>query len=512
LVKGLARFFQNYFMSIANYRMLLDIRLDLHRKLQSMSYGFLKSKSTGELVSRILNDVNVINSANISAIRNLIRELVTLVVLVVMVFKRDFQLAIVSLVVIPLMAYVIYKIGRYIKKVSKRQQERMAQVSSVLIESYSGAKLIKAFGAEEREVARFKRELEKLFSLAIKETIAKEINVPLIEFISSIAVAVIVFFGGIKVTEGKMSPGDFFSFITALMLMYDPINKIASVHADMNSAFAASKRIWDFLSLEADIKDFPDAVSLSEFRDSIRYEDVWFKYPDAEEDEWAICGVNMVVKKGEKVAIVGESGVGKTTLVELLLRFYDVTRGSILIDGIDVRRIKLNSMRNLISVVSQEVILFNDTVYNNILFGKPDATFDEVIRASKLARAHDFIEKLPNGYDTVVGDRGVRLSGGERQRIAIARAILRNSPILVLDEATSALDAESEVAIREALYNLMKDKTVIIIAHRLATVIEADRIYVMEGGRIVEEGTHYELISKDTKYRRLCELQFVVKE
>ncbi|MGB9668724.1 MAG: ABC transporter ATP-binding protein [Thermosulfidibacteraceae bacterium] len=510
--KGVARFFQNYFMSIASFKMLMGIRLDLHRRLHLMSYSFLKSKSTGELVSRILNDVNVIDNANISAIRNLIRESITLLILVVLVFKRDVGLALISVFVIPLMGYVIYRIGRYIKRNAKKQQERMAEMSGVLIEGFGGAKTVKVFGAEDREINRFKKQLENYYNLAIKAMVAKELNVPIIEFLSSISVAIIVYIGGLKVTEGHMTPGDFFSFITSLMLMYDPISKISTVHTDINSAIAASKRVWEFLSLEPDIKDDPDAIELTEFRDEIRYVDVWFKYPDAEEDEWALKGVNLEIRKNEKIAIVGESGVGKTTLVELLPRLYDVTKGQITIDGIDIRKIKLAFLRNLISVVSQDVFLFNDTVYNNILFGKPDATYEEVVEAAKLAYAHDFIMRLPDGYDTIVGDRGVRLSGGERQRIAIARAILKNAPILILDEATSALDAESETAIRGALYNLMRDKTVLIIAHRLATVIEADRIYVMEGGTIVEEGTHEELISGDTKYRRLCELQFLVKE
>lgn len=511
-IKGVARFFQNYFMSLASFRMLMGIRLDLHRKLQMMSYSFLKSRSTGEFVSRILNDVNVINDANISTIRNLIREVITLIVLVVLIFKRNAELAIFSIVVVPLMGYVIYRIGRYIRKNARKQQEKMAEMSGVLIEGFGGAKTVKVFGAEEREVGRFRKKLEKYYNLAIKAMIAKELNVPIIEFLSSISVAIIVYLGGLKVTEGKMTPGDFFSFITSLMLMYDPINKISTVHADINSAISASKRVWEFLSLEPDIKDDPNAVELKEFKDRIRYIDVWFRYPDAAENEWALRNINMEIRKKEKVAIVGESGVGKTTLVELLPRLYDVTKGSITIDGIDIRKIKLASLRSLISVVSQDVFLFNDTIFNNILFGKPDATYEEVIEAAKLAYAHDFIVKLPDGYDTVVGDRGVRLSGGERQRIAIARAILKNAPILILDEATSALDAESEMVVRSALYNLMKDKTVLIIAHRLATVIEADRIYVMENGTIVEEGTHDELISRDTRYRRLCELQFLVKE
>ena len=509
LVKGVFRFLQNYTMKYVSNVMIMNIRTDLYAKLQHMSYSFLKSKRVGELISRILNDVNVLKRTNVSLIRNFIRQIFTLIALFIVLFKRDWQLALISIVVFPFMGAAIYKIGKSMKKISKRQQKKMATISSLLIEGFSGAKVVKAFNAEEKEIGRFRRELKKLLKLNMKATFVKEINAPLMEFLGSIVAAFIVYLGGMRVISGAMTPGDFFSFMAALMLMYDPITKLSKVNADINAAIAASERIYAFLDLEPDVKDSPDAVELKEFRKEIVYDNVWFKYPDAAENEWVLKGISLRVRKGETVAIVGESGAGKTTLVDLLPRFFDVNKGAILIDGIDIRKIKIKSLRDLISVVSQDVILFNDTIYNNILYGKPTASYEEVIRAAKLAHAHEFIEKLPEGYETLVGDRGLRLSGGEKQRIAIARAILKNAPILILDEATSALDAESEKLVQDALYNLMEGKTVFIIAHRLATVIDADRIFVIDGGHIVEEGKHHELIKKNGKYKKLCELQFV---
>ncbi len=508
-VKGVARFLQNYIMKYVSELMIMNIRIDLYKHLQNMSYGFLKNRQTGELVSRIINDVGVISKANVSLIRNFIRQIMTLIALLVVLFKRDWQLASFSIVVFPAMGGVIYYVGKKMKKISKRQQKKMATISGVLIEGFSGAKVIKAFNAEKQEIERFAREMKKLLKINMKGVTVKELNAPLVEFLGSIAAAIIVFIAGKRVIDGILSPGDCFSFIAALMMMYEPVTKISKVNADLNSAIAAAERIYQFLDTEPDIKDHPYAVEKRHFEKDIKYQNVWFRYPDAEEDEWTLKDVNLTVKKGEILAIVGPSGSGKTTLVDLLPRLYDPTKGCILMDGIDIRKIKISALRSLISMVTQDVILFNDTIYNNILYGKPEASYEEVIKAAKMAHAHDFIVSLPDGYDTVVGDKGVRLSGGQRQRIAIARAFLKNAPILVLDEATSALDAESEQLVKDALYNLMKGKTTLIIAHRLATVVEADRICVMDKGRIVEEGTHEELVKKGGYYKRLCELQLI---
>ncbi len=509
LIKGVARFFQNYIMKYVSQLMLMRIRIDLYRKLQYMSYAFLKSRKTGELISRILNDVGVIQKANVSLIRNMVRQVFTLIALIAVLLKRDWQLALISITVMPAMGFIIYYVGKSMKKISKRQQKKMATISSVLIEGFTGAKVIKTFNAEEKEINRFTKEMKKLLRLNMKGVVIKELNAPLVEFLGSIAAAIIVYIGGKRVVDGVLTTGDFFSFMTALMLMYEPITKLSKVNTDLNAAVAAAERIYQFLDMETDIKDAPDAVEKKTFERDIVYDNVWFKYPDAPEDQWTLKGVSFRIEKGETVAIVGSSGAGKTTLVDLLPRLYEVNKGAIYIDGIDIRKITLKSLRELISVVSQDVVLFNDTIFNNILYGKPTATEEEVIEAAKLAHAHDFIVKLPEGYDTLVGDKGVRLSGGERQRISLARAFLKNAPILILDEATSALDAESETLVKDALYKLMQGKTVILIAHRLATVVEADRILVLKDGRIVEEGRHHELIQKDGYYKKLCELQLI---
>jgi len=345
----------------------------------------------------------------------------------------------------------------------------------------------------------------------MKKVRAAGLVMPLVEFLTSFGVAAIVYLGGYRVISGRLTPGDFFSFMAALLMMYGPIRKLSGVNNTLQTAIGASERIMEVLNLEPDIKDAPDAIEISDFRDSIKFKDVWFSYPD-DPKTWVLKGINLEVKRGEILALVGESGAGKTTFTDLIPRFYEVTKGAVLLDDVDIRKIKLLSLRNLIGVVSQEVILFNDTVLNNILFGRPDATFEEVVEAAKVAHAHEFITSLPEGYDTEIGEKGVRLSGGERQRIAIARAILKNPPILILDEATSALDAQSEKLVQDALDRLMQGRTVFVIAHRLSTVQMAQKIAVIDKGRIVEIGSHKELLEKGGLYEKLYRLQFVGDE
>ncbi len=506
-VRGVGRYTQNYFMRYANLRMVMDLRTDLFRKIQSMSIAFHKNKSTGELISRVMSDVSVVRSANVDVIKNLIRQIFTILALLVVLFKRDWELALMGCVTVPFAGVLIDRLGRKIKEITKESQEKRADLSSLMVDSFSGVRIVKAFNMEEQETKRFRKHLHRLYSLSMKKVKAAELVSPLIEFLGSLGAAAIIYVGGMRVISGRLTPGDFFSFMAALMMMYGPIRKLTKVNNTINAAMAAAERVFEVLDMEPDIKDAPDAVEVKEFKDSIKFDRVWFAYPD-DPDTWILQDINLEVKKGEILAIVGESGAGKTTLVDLVPRFYDPTKGAVYLDGIDLKKIKQASLRALIGMVTQEVILFNDTILNNILYGNPKATLEEVVEAAKVAHAHEFILELPEGYDTVVGERGVRLSGGQKQRIAIARAVLKNPPILILDEATSALDAQSERMVQEAMDRLMEGRTVFVIAHRLSTIQKAHRIVVLDKGRIVEMGTHRELLEKGGHYSCLYKLQF----
>jgi len=508
VVRGVGRYVQNYFMRYANLRMVMDLRTDLFRKIQGMSLAFHKSKSTGELISRVMNDVSVVRNANVDVIKNLIRQIFTLLALLVVLFKRDWQLAAMACVTVPFAGVLIDRLGRKIKEITKASQEKRADLSSLMVDSFSGVRIVKAFNMEEQETKRFRKHLHKLYSLSMKKVKASELVSPLIEFLGSLGAAAIIYVGGMRVITGRLTPGDFFSFMAALMMMYGPIRKLTKVNNTIQAAIAAAERVLEVLDMEPDIKDAPDAVEVLCFERSIRFDHVWFAYPD-DPETWILRDIHLEVGKGEILALVGESGAGKTTLVDLVPRFYDPTKGAVYLDGVDLRKLKRVSLRALIGVVTQDVILFNDTILNNILYGRPKASFGEVIEAAKVAHAHEFIQQLPDRYETVVGERGVRLSGGQKQRIAIARAVLKNPPILILDEATSALDTQSERMVQEAMDRLMEGRTVFVIAHRLSTIQKAHRIVVLDKGRIVEMGAHQELLDKGGLYSHLYRLQFL---
>ncbi len=509
-VKGLGRYLQNYFMGYANARMVMDIRIAVFDKIIQMHMGFFSQERTGTIVSRIMNDVTVVRKANTDLIKNMIRQVLTLIGLLFVLFKRDWQLALIALTIAPCAGVVLALIGKKLRMLTKRNQERIAILNSFLIELLTLIKVVKLFNREEYEKKRFRKVLRKLFDIQMSKLKAQQLSSPMIEFVGSIAGAFVIWIGGMKVINGVITTGEFFSFLTALMMMYGPIRKLSGVNASINSAIAASERVVAFLDLEPAVKEAEDAIDKGSFDHELRYNDVWFRYPDS--DEMVLKGINLTVKKGTRVAVVGESGVGKTTLVELIPRFYDVTEGSITMDGVDIRRLSFASLMRLVGMVSQDVQLFDDTIENNIKYGVPEATREDVVRVAKMADAHDFIMRTPKGYETTIGELGTRLSGGEKQRIAIARALLKNPPILILDEATSALDAASEAAVQKALERLMEGRTVIIIAHRLSTVRNAHKIVVLEGGRIVEEGTHAQLIASDSRYKRLYNLQFAKAE
>ena len=485
----------------------MDLRTDLFRKIQSMSLTFYKSKSTGELISRVMNDVAAVRNANVDLIKNFFRQVLTLIALLIVLFKRDWQLALFACVTVPFSAVLIDRVGKKIRVLTKRSQEKQADLSTFMVESFSGSRIVKSFNMEEQETKRFRKQLHKLYALSMKKVKASELVSPLIEWLGSLGVAAIIYVGGLRVISGRLTPGDFFSFMAALMMMYNPIRRLTKVNTAYQSAMAAAERIFEVLDMEPDIKDAPDAVEVKGINSSIRFEHVWFAYPD-DPEHWILSDIDLEISKGEILAIVGESGAGKTTLVDLIPRFYDPVKGAVLLDGIDLRRIQLVSLRSLVGIVTQEVILFNDTISNNILYGRPDASFDDVVKAARVAYAHDFIESLPQGYQTMIGERGARLSGGEKQRIAIARAVLKDPPVLILDEATSALDAQSERIVQNAMDRLMEGRTVFVIAHRLATIRRAHKIVVLDRGRIVEMGSHKELLDLEGMYSHFYYLQF----
>jgi len=440
-------------------------------------------------------------------VTGLLKDAFTIVGLVGVIVYRDWFLSIFALGVFPLCMVPLVKFGRRLRRISTRSQETMADLSVLLHETISGARIVKGFCREEYESQRFRDEAWRLFSLRMKDVSTRAISSPLMEFFGGLGIAGIIFYGGYQVIEGTSTPGTFFSFLTALIMLYEPVKRLSGLNNEIQNGLAAAARVYQVLHTEPEIVDRPDAIELPPLQRQIEYRDVSFAYRPG---EMVLKHIDLVVPAGQVVALVGTSGGGKTTLVNLLPRFYEVTEGAILIDDVDIRDVTLKSLRSQIAIVTQQTILFNDTVRNNIAYGRPEATEEEIAAAAEAAYASDFIQRLPKGMDTVIGESGVLLSGGERQRISIARAILADRPILILDEATSSLDTESELYVQKALENLMQGRTTFVIAHRLSTVQRADRILVISEGRIVEEGRHQELLERGGVYRRLYQMQFVV--
>jgi len=507
-LKGIFIFLQNYLMNKIGQGVVKEVRNALFKKMQDLSLEFYGKKRTGELISRITNDVGMITHAISYGLADLIYQSMQIILFTFLVFYIHWKLALISFVIFPLIVLPVIKIGRRLKKLSHQIQRKMADLNSLLAETIQGAYIVKVFSQEDYELKRFKEVNQHYYKFMLKSIKRTLLLSPLTEFIGALGAVIILMIAGKEVISGRLSFGVFGLFLGSLMSMIRPFKKLSNVHSINQQALAASQRIYDILEEEPKIKESPYARELKDFKDEIEFRNVWLKYN--KEEDFVLKGINLKVKKNETVALVGPSGAGKSTLVNLLARLYNLQKGEIFIDGINIKDLKISSLRGLISVVSQEMILFNATVRDNIAYGKKEAQEEEIIEAAKKAHASEFIQSLPQKFDTIIGDRGFRLSGGQKQRIAIARAILKNAPILILDEATSQLDSESENLIKEAFYNLMREKTIFVIAHRLSTVQRADKIVVMDRGKILEVGTHRNLISRESLYKKLYELQFNV--
>ena len=504
-LKGVSAYVSGYLMTDVGQRVVRDIRNRLFRHILGQSAAFFSVNTSGRLMSRITNDVAQIQRAVSETVGDLLRETLALLFFAGFLFYYDARLALVCLTSAPLVVYPLVRLGQRVRRTARRSQEALEQMSHVSAEAFTGHRIVKAFGAEERETRKFERASDHFYRTSIKVTSALSVLPPLMEFIGGLAFVGALWYGSESIAAGRLSTGQFFGFITALFMMYGPAKKLSRVNADLQQARAAGERIFEILDTHSEVIESPTAIALPRFARSVDFSHVCFSYAGA--DGATLRGVTFSVRAGQVVAIVGRSGAGKTTLVNLIPRFYDVTGGRITIDGCDLRDLTLTSLRSQIGIVTQETVLFDDTIAANIAFGRPTASPAEIEAAARAAHAHDFIVTLDDGYDTVIGERGQRVSGGQRQRLAIARAILRDSPILILDEATSALDAESEMLVQEALANLMLNRTSFVIAHRLSTVRRADAIVVLERGVVVETGSHDELIARRGVYAKLYDLQ-----
>ena len=505
LAKGLARYGQSYLMASVGERVIAGLRRTLYVHLQGMPLSFFADVHSAELMSRVVTDVNRIARLSSTVLVMTVRQVATIAALVAVMFAREWMLTLIALLIFPFVGVAVRAIGRRLYRINKRSQQKIGELNVLLHEALAGTKIVKAFGREAHERARFDRVNEKLLELSLKDHRTDEITEPLMEVLGAFGIMGALWYGGHQVIAGAMSPGEFFSFTAAVALLYGPVRRLSRIANTVQQSTASVERVFELLDTPPAISDRPGAVELPIFTHTLRFEDVGFRYPRSPEP--TLRDISLTITRGEVVAFVGMSGAGKSTLMDLLPRFHDVTTGRITIDGHDLRDVTQASLRAQLGIVTQETFLFSDSIYANIAYGRPDALRADVVRAARQAHADDFIAACPEGYQTLVGERGVRLSGGQRQRLAIARAFLKDPPILLLDEATSDLDAESEFMVQQALGDLMRGRTVLVIAHRLATVRNADRIVVIHEGRIAEVGRHDELVSRDGVYRRLYALQ-----
>lgn len=503
--RGLLNFGQHYFSDYVGLRIINDVRNSLNRHLQYLSLSFFYRHATGTILSRVGHDVALLRTVLTDALASLARDSVSVIVLIGVAFYTDWVLACIAFFVFPASVLPVMRLSRKIKRFTKRGQISTGQLTALLQESIQGNRIVKAFGMEEYEIKRFTAENFHLFKQSLRATRIKAVVTPAMELLASFGIAGVVWYGGSSVIGGGRTQGEFMAFMTAMLLMYRPFKSLAKTYATVQQGIAGGERVFEILDISSEVQERAGAREAKAFSDAIEFRNVSFGY----DEKLVLKNINLRFQAGEMVALVGVSGVGKSTLADLIPRFHDVTSGAIAMDGVDVRDLTLRSLRQQIGIVSQHTFLFNDTVRNNISYGDPERKMEDIIAAAKTAYAHDFIMALPHGYETEIGEMGMQLSGGQRQRLAIARALLKNAPILILDEATSALDVESERSVQNALENLMTRRTTLVVAHRLSTIRKADRIVVLVAGKIAEEGTHEELLARKNEYSRLYSMQLL---
>jgi ATP-binding cassette, subfamily B, bacterial MsbA len=509
VVKGICDYLGTYLINYAGYGMITDLRNHLYEAILSRSSSFFHKHATGTILSTLINDVDKVQTAVSAVLGEFLQQLFTFLATVALVIALGGRLSWALLLFVPVVITSSRRIGRSVRTRTRSGQDKLAEIQNILHETVTGNRIVKAFNTELWEILRFKKAAARLFRANLRSVRIQSISSPLMDTIGSVAIALLLLIGRNEIQHGRMTAEVFITFIIALFKLYDPVRKFASFYNSFQQAMGASSSIFGFFDSKDDVKERPRAIAMKGFSQSIQFQNVGFSYSTEEGEHQILHNVDLDVRAGEVLALVGPSGAGKSTLVNLIPRFFDATSGRILIDGHDLRDLTLGSLRRQVAQVTQETILFNDTVRNNIAYGRPDVKLAIVEKAAHNALAHDFILQLPQGYDTVIGEKGFRLSGGERQRMAIARAILKDAPILILDEATSALDAESESLVQAALANLMQGRTVVVIAHRLSTIRRANRIAVLEDGRITAIGSHDELLTTSPTYQRLYNLQFM---
>ncbi len=504
-IRGAGAYGQDYFMNYVGQSIIRQLRNMLYNRIQDLPLTFFHAEKTGVLMSRITNDVNIVKEMVSSSVTSVIRDIFTVMGLGAVIFYRDWQMALFALIILPLAFYPIVAFGRRVRRVSTGCQEAMAELNAFLHETFAGNKIVKAFGMEEYEKKRFAEKTGRLFRLEMKGVVVDSLSSPVMEFLAGLGIAFIIWYGGSRVIEGTSTAGTFFSFMAAVLMLYEPVKKLSKVNNKIQQGLAATDRVFDIIERESDIKEVSAPVEIRDGAHRVCFENVSLSYDGRAP---ALKKISLCAEPGEVLALVGMSGGGKTSLVNLIPRFYDVTEGKILIDSTDIRDASIASLRRQIAIVTQDTILFDDTVRSNIAYGKRDASEQEITEAAKAAYAYDFIMSFPQGFDTRIGELGNCLSGGQKQRLCIARALLKNAPILILDEATSALDTESEMLVQKALENLMRGRTTFVIAHRLSTIRFANRIAVLVEGNIVEEGSHDQLMALQGEYFKLYEMQF----